>query len=81
METLSLPSPRKALLPFATAGCNIVNLRTRASGSSSFATLDVRVPGDWSVNRSHTVADDIEQALLALGVNAATHIEPHADIE
>lgn len=61
---------------FAGRGCRFDNLRTRASGAVRFAYVDLRVPGDWSVSRSHALADEIEQAVEAAGFRLSTHVEP-----
>lgn len=54
-------------------------LRTRASGRHRFVSLTVLVPGSWSVERGHRLADEIECELAeALAdCEAHTHIEPH----
>jgi cation diffusion facilitator family transporter len=54
-------------------------LRSRESGRHRFVTLTVRVPGSWTVDRGHQVADEVETAIgEALPDTAVqTHIEPH----
>ena len=64
------------LTRFSSKGCHCANLRTRAAGATRFATLEMRVPGDWSVERAHELADELELALQAIGIVAVTHIEP-----
>jgi divalent metal cation (Fe/Co/Zn/Cd) transporter len=41
-----------------------------------FADVDLRVPGDWTVARSHALADAVEQAVEKLGTRLNTHVEP-----
>lgn len=55
-----------------------VHVRTRASGRHRFVTLTVQVPGGWSVERGHDLADEVERELaLALPeCDAQTHLEP-----
>lgn len=57
----------------------ITDVRTRASGRNRFIHLTVQVPGHWTVDRGHTLADEVEQALAdALSqCQAYTHLEPH----
>jgi len=54
-------------------------LRTRESGRHRFVTLTVLVPGNWTVDRGHQVADVVEAAIgEALPDTAVqTHVEPH----
>ena len=61
-----------------TAEVDFVDLRTRASGRDRFVSLTVLVPGEWTVQRGHDLADVVERriatALLNTGVQ--THLEP-----
>jgi len=52
--------------------------RTVASGRQRLVYLTMEVPGQWSVMRSHEVADDVEIALDELfpGCSAFIHVEP-----
>jgi cation diffusion facilitator family transporter len=68
-----------ALHSFAERGCRFENLRTRASGAHRFAHVDLRVPGEWSVSQAHALADEIEDAVTALGTRLTTHVEPLED--
>jgi cation diffusion facilitator family transporter len=56
-------------------------LRTRRAGSRAFVSTHVLVPGDWSVQRGHDLAERVEQALRdALGnATVFTHLEPLED--
>ena len=56
-------------------------VRTREAGHRSFVTLHVLVPGSWSVQRGHDLAEEVEQALRAAVdfCEVATHIEPIED--
>ncbi|RPI28923.1 MAG: cation transporter [Acidobacteria bacterium] len=56
-------------------------LRTRQSGARSFVSLHIQVPGSWSVQRGHDLAEKIEsdiRSALPL-VTVFTHIEPRED--
>ena len=57
---------------------NITELRTRESGRQRFVYATVAVPGDWTVRRSHDVADEVEAIVDATfaGTTTFVHIEP-----
>lgn len=59
----------------------IAELRTRESGRQRFVYATVTVPGEWTVKRSHDLADDVEAAIeTALpGTTTFVHIEPAPD--
>lgn len=56
-------------------------LRTRQAGSRAFISLHVLVPGDWSVQHGHDVAEEVEAALRERLPFATvfTHLEPIED--
>lgn len=56
--------------------CAFHRLRTRAAGAQQFAEVDLQVPGDWSVDQAHDLADLAERQLASIGVTATVHIEP-----
>lgn len=61
----------------APPGCSFANLKTRVSGPARFAQVNLLVPGDWSVERAHALADQVEQAVQSqTGTRLTTHIEP-----
>ncbi len=76
LESDQIEQIEAVLAQFSSKGCRCANLRTRAAGATRFATLEMRVPGEWSVERAHDLADELELALQAIGVVAVTHIEP-----
>jgi cation diffusion facilitator family transporter len=57
-------------------------LRTRQSGSRNFVSVQIQVPGEWTVQRGHdlleTIEHDIRRALPS--VTVFTHIEPSEDV-
>jgi cation diffusion facilitator family transporter len=57
---------------------DFADLRTRESGRHRFVSVTVLVPGDWTVERGHTVADDLEKAITEALPDTAvqTHLEP-----
>ena len=64
------------LASFRPRGCHFDNLRTRAAGAMRFALVDMRVPGHWSVEQAHDLADEVEEAVLRAGILLDTHVEP-----
>jgi divalent metal cation (Fe/Co/Zn/Cd) transporter len=56
-------------------------LRTRQAGARSFVSVDIQVPGEWSVQKGHDLAEKIEQEIReALPmVTVFTHVEPFED--
>ena len=63
-----------------TADVDFSDLRTRESGRHRFVALTVLVPGSWTVEQAHDVADHVETAIAAdlAHTEVQTHIEPHA---
>lgn len=59
----------------------ITQLRTRESGRQRFVYATVTVPGDWTVRRSHDLADAVEEAVdeALPGTTTFVHIEPAED--
>lgn len=58
----------------------ITELRTRESGRQRFVYATLSVPGDWTVQRAHNVADAVEEAVDAAlpGTTTFVHVEPSA---
>ncbi len=56
-------------------------LRTRRAGQRSFISMHVLVPGEWSVQRGHDLAEAIESELREAipGAHVFTHLEPVED--
>ncbi len=56
-------------------------LRTRLAGSQRFANVDMLVPGDWSVQRSHDLIEEVVQAVDQAypGIQMQVHLEPLED--
>lgn len=57
-------------------------LRTRQSGAMKIVSMHVLVPGDWSVERGHTLVSQIEaEVSSALGSSLVfTHLEPLSSV-
>jgi cation diffusion facilitator family transporter len=71
----------EVLASFERDGVRFHALRTRQAGSRAFASLHVLVPGGWTVQRGHDVAEDVEAALRERLPHATvfTHLEPAED--
>ncbi|MFW6068549.1 MAG: cation diffusion facilitator family transporter [Chloroflexota bacterium] len=56
-------------------------LRTRKSGAQRFISVHVQVPGAWSVQRGHTLLEEIEADIREAfpRVSVFTHLEPVED--
>ncbi len=63
---------------YASRGIRYAGLKTRGAGSLRFVHLNVLVPGDWRVDTSHELLDEIEARVsAALGdAQVTTHLEP-----
>jgi len=61
-----------------TADLDFADLRTRESGRHRFISLTVLVPANWSVERGHALADDVEVAIAMdlPDTDVQTHLEP-----
>ena len=66
----------QALEHFASGKVQFINLRTRSAATLQFAQVDMQVPGHWTVEQAHQLADDAELAMQQLGVELSVHIEP-----
>ncbi|MFM1987866.1 MAG: hypothetical protein RJA99_823 [Pseudomonadota bacterium] len=71
---------RAALDALAPRGVAWRALRTRRAGSHAWIDVVVLVPGHWTVDAGHAVADEVEAALGAIVEHASvvTHLEPIA---
>ncbi len=57
------------------------SLLTRQAASRKFVSVNVLVPGDWTVQHGHDLAEQIEQDILTALPNSSilTHLEPLSD--
>jgi divalent metal cation (Fe/Co/Zn/Cd) transporter len=62
-------------------GVRFHGLRTRSAGARAFVSVHVLVPGDWTVQRGHDLAERVERDVRrALGrATIFTHLEPLED--
>jgi cation diffusion facilitator family transporter len=63
------------------AGLDYHALRTRQAGVRRFLSVHVLVPPEWTVQRAHDEAEEIEAELRAAvpGLSVLTHLEPLGD--
>lgn len=78
MDSQEQASAVAVLDGFVKLGVRWQNLRTRRAGKDRFLHLDLLVPPDWTVERAHQLADDVEAAIGAAipGAQVTTHVEP-----
>jgi cation diffusion facilitator family transporter len=69
---------KKVLRRYQNTGVCYQRLKTRLAGSQRFVSVNILVPGDWSVEQGHYFCDVIEIAIAnALpGTHTTTHLEP-----
>ncbi len=82
LEPDELTRIEAVLAGFATDEVQFHALRTRRAGRRAFVSLHLLVPGDWSVQRGHDLAELVEAALddaLEGLTNIFTHLEPLDD--
>ena len=62
-------------------GVEFHDVRTRESGHERFVQMHMLVPGVWTVDRAHDLAEQVEQELAALFADLRTtiHTEPLDD--
>lgn len=69
------------LAPYKEAGIVFHALRTRTAGQRRFVSLHILVPGAWTIQRGHALAEQIECAIIAAlpKTTVFTHLEPVED--
>jgi cation diffusion facilitator family transporter len=69
------------LAPYKESGIIFHALRTRTAGQRRFVSLHILVPGIWTIQRGHALADQIERAIIAAlpKTTVFTHLEPLED--
>lgn len=72
---------RQILESYADEGVQYHAVRTRRSGSQRFISVHIQVPGAWSVQRGHSLLEEIEGELRASlpRTSVFTHLEPIED--
>jgi len=85
LDRALLPDARDAirtvLARYEIRGIEFHALMTRQAAGRSFASVHVLVPGAWSVQAGHDLAEEIEGDIRAAvrGVSMLTHLEPKED--
>ena len=81
LPAADLEAIQSALGAYEARGIQFHALRTRQSGARKFVSVHVLVPGKWSVQQGHELAEQIEAQIRAALDNATafTHIEPLED--
>ncbi len=76
-----LGSLESTLLPHRQQGIGFHAIRTRQAGTRAFISLHVLVPGEWSVQRAHELAEQVEEDIRRAipGAHVTTHLEPLED--
>jgi len=69
------------LAPYRETGIDFHALRTRAAGQRRFVSLHILVPGSWTIQRGHALAEQIERDIIAAlpKTTVFTHLEPVED--
>jgi cation diffusion facilitator family transporter len=69
------------LAPYQEQGFVFHALRTRAAGQRRFVSLHILVPGAWTIQQGHALAEQIERAIIAAlpKTTVFTHLEPIED--
>lgn len=81
LEAPDLAQIHAALTALPADGCEFHALRTRQSGSRRFVSFHLLVPDDWSIQRAHTYAEQIEDDIRRRlpQTTVFTHLEPRND--
>ena len=81
LPTTDLENVRKVLALHESTGIKFHALRTRQAGTRKFVSVDVLVPGAWSVQQGHDLVEKIEAEIRAVVSDSSvfTHLEPIED--
>jgi cation diffusion facilitator family transporter len=76
-----LAAVHAAIDPHLVEGVTYHALRTRQAGARCFVSLHLQVPGAWSIQQGHDLAEAVERDIRAAVPSATvfTHIEPRED--
>lgn len=72
---------RGVLSEYEAGGIQFHALRTRTAGRRSFVSMHVLVPGEWTVQKGHDLAEEVEERIRGQvpGSTVFTHLEPVED--
>jgi cation diffusion facilitator family transporter len=81
LPTADLDSVKKVFAQHEATGIQFHALRTRQAGTRKFVSVDVLVPGVWSVQQGHDLVEKIEAEIRAVVTESSvfTHLEPIED--
>lgn len=81
VPTEDLARIKVVLAGYESQGVQWHALRTREAGARRFASVHLLVPGEWTVQRGHDLAEEVEAALRTAvpRLNVLTHLEPIED--
>jgi cation diffusion facilitator family transporter len=76
-----LTSVKSILDSYKAQGVSYHALRSRQAAARKFLVVHLLVPGDWSVRKSHSLAEQFERKVVETikNANIVTHIEPVED--
>lgn len=69
------------LKPYESDGITFHDIRSRSAAARGFVSMHVLVPGDWSVQKAHDLAEQLENRIHTTlpQIMVFTHIEPAED--
>jgi cation diffusion facilitator family transporter len=72
---------QEALKIFEPQGVKFHALRTRSAAARGFVSMHILVPGKWSIQRGHHLAEEVESEIVRRlpRVHVITHVEPLED--
>ncbi len=81
LPAADIASVNKVFAQHEAAGIKFHALRTRQAGTRKFVSVDVLVPGAWSVQQGHDLVECIEAEIRAVVTDSTvfTHLEPLED--
>ena len=76
-----LAAAQAAIEPHLVSGVTYHAMRTRQAGARCFISLHLQVPGAWTIQRGHDLAEAVERDIRAAVPSATvfTHVEPLED--
>lgn len=76
-----LSSVKSILDSYQEQGVSYHALRSRQAAARRFMVVHLLVPGDWSVKKGHTLAEQVENRIMDRldNANIVTHVEPIED--
>lgn len=81
LPAAALDRIHKVLDSYCSEGIQYHALRSRQSGFRSFVSFQILVPGEWTVQESHDLVEDIEEDIRTAipDITVFTHVEPIDD--